>query len=181
MRGHYAYVKGRVTAMRGDVHRAIEFGHLEQAQGNLPAALETINKGSQVIHTKRVFSEAQDAVITAEIKLRLAQGDRLTVSRLTSSLEKRLSSGDPFRFENELVHITLARGYLAQKNLDECLELLSRLEGNAQTGGRTGRLIQILILKAIALHSFGEIWAGVGNFGEKSGLGRAGGIYPDFC
>jgi len=94
--------------------------------------------------------------VTAEIRLRLTQGDHLAVSRLTRSLEERLSSGDPFRFENELAHITLARAYLAQKNPEECFELLSRLAGNAQTGGRTGRLIQILILKALAMQKLGE-------------------------
>jgi LuxR family maltose regulon positive regulatory protein len=129
---------------------------IQQAQGNLPAALETIKKGSQVIQTRRVFSEAREAVVTAEIRLRLAQGDHLAVSRLTRSLEERLSSGDPFRFENELAHITLARAYLAQKNPEECFELLSRLAGNAQTGGRTGRLIQILILKALAMQKLGD-------------------------
>ncbi len=36
MRGHHAYVKGRVTAMRGDVQRAIEFGHI--ARENTPAS-----------------------------------------------------------------------------------------------------------------------------------------------
>jgi len=62
----------------------------------------------------------------------------------------------PLRFENELAHITLARVYIAQKKLDESTGLLDRLEANAQSGGRTGRLIKILILKALAMQKLGE-------------------------
>jgi LuxR family maltose regulon positive regulatory protein len=55
-----------------------------------------------------------------------------------------------------LAHITLARVYIAQKKLDESIGLLNRLEANAQSGGRTGRLIEILILKALAMQKLGE-------------------------
>ena len=95
-------------------------------------------------------------MVTAEVRLWLAQGNSLEVGRWSDSLEKDFSSGDPFRFENELAHITLARVYIAQKKLDESIGLLNRLEANAQSGGRTGRLIGILILKALAMQKLGE-------------------------
>jgi MalT-like TPR region len=61
--------------------------------------------------------------------------------------------------------MTLARVYTAHMKLDEAIRLLSRLEENTQLGGRTGRLIEILILKALAMQKLGEpaqalaIWA----------------------
>ena len=129
---------------------------IQQAQGNMAAALDTIEKGAQAIQTGGVFSEAREEVVTGEIRTRLAQGDSLSAGRWASSLEKELSLEDPFRFGNELAHITLARLYMVQRKLNECLELLSRLEANAQSGGRTGRVIEILILKALTMQKLGD-------------------------
>ena len=129
---------------------------IQQAQGNTAAALDTIEKGAQAIHTSGVFPEAREEVVTGEIRLRLPQGNSLATGLWASSLEKDLSLGDPFRFGNELAHITLARLYMIQRKLDECLGLLSRLEANAQSGGRTGRVIEILILKALTMQKLGE-------------------------
>jgi len=49
-----------------------------------------------------------------------------------------------------------ARVALAQKELDEAIELLNHLEINAQSGGRTGRLIEILALKALVMQKLGK-------------------------
>ena len=61
-----------------------------------------------------------------------------------------------FRFENELTRITLSRVYIAQKKPDETIRLLSRLEESAESGGRTGRLIEILLLEALAMQKIGD-------------------------
>jgi LuxR family transcriptional regulator, maltose regulon positive regulatory protein len=129
---------------------------IQQARGNLSAAQESIEKASQVIHASGVFSEARGAVAAAEIGLRLAQGNSLVVSRWSDTLEKDFRASESFRFDNELAYITLARVYIAQKKLDEAIGLLSRLEKNTQSGGRTGRLIEIMILQALAMQKFGE-------------------------
>jgi LuxR family maltose regulon positive regulatory protein len=134
----------------------ITLSRIELAQGNLAGAVETIEKGSQVIHTSGVFSEARDTVETAEIKLQLKQGKNQAVDLWVNSLEKSIESGNPLRFENELAHITLARVYIARKKWDESIGLLSRLETNAQSGGRMGRLIEILILEALAQQKLDE-------------------------
>jgi ATP/maltotriose-dependent transcriptional regulator MalT len=134
----------------------IILSRIHQAQGNPIAALEAIKKGIQLIRTCGVFSEAHDAVWTAQVKLWLTQDDSLAVSRWSASLEKGISSGDPLRFECELARITLARVYVAQKKPDEAIRLLSCLEESAAASGRTGRLIEILVLKALALRRLGE-------------------------
>lgn len=129
---------------------------LQQAQGNTAAAVETIEKGVQLLHTSGVFSEARQAVTTAEIKLRLAQGDHRIVGCWSALLERDLHTEASLRFENELAYITLARAYLVQNRLSEALELLSRLETGAQLGGRMGRMIEILNLQALALQELGR-------------------------
>jgi LuxR family maltose regulon positive regulatory protein len=129
---------------------------IQQALGNTAAAMETIEQASRVIRTSGVFAEARDAVATAGIRLQLAQGDSRAADRWTGALEKGLNSGDPLRFENELAHITLARVYRARKKQDKAIALLSRLEAKAQSGARTGRRIEILILKALVKQELGD-------------------------
>jgi LuxR family maltose regulon positive regulatory protein len=134
----------------------ITLSRIRQAQGNTTAVEGAIEKGIQLIRTCGVFSEARDAVRTAQVKLWLAQEDTLAVNRWSASLEKGISSGDPIRFECELARITLARVYIAQKKPEEAIRLLACLEESAAANGRTGRLLEILVLKALALHRLGE-------------------------
>lgn len=132
------------------------YSRIQQAQGNTAAAVETIEKGMQLLRTSGIFPEAREAVTTAEVRLWLTRGDTLAVRRWSDSFEKDISLGVPLRFGNELGHITLARVYIAQKRFHEAIGLLSRLESGAQSGGRTGRLIEILNLQALALQALSQ-------------------------
>ena len=134
----------------------ITLARIQLAQGNRTEAAGAIEKAAQLIQTCGVFSEARSAVEAAQVKLWLAQGDWLAVDRWAAALEKRFGSHDPFRFEDELTHITQARVFIAQNKPDEAIRLLSRLEESARSGGRLGRLIEILILKALALQEMGD-------------------------
>jgi LuxR family maltose regulon positive regulatory protein len=129
---------------------------IQLARANRSEAIETVEKAAQLIHTRGVFSEARHAAEIAQGKLWLAQGDLHEAKRWAATQEERLSSGDSFGFENELAHITLARVYIAQKKLDEAFGLLSHLEETARSAGRMGRVIEILLLQAIALRMKGD-------------------------
>ena len=98
-------------------------------------------KAAQLMQTCGVFSEARNAVEAAQVQMWLAQGDRSSVDRWVTTLEKRLGFHDSFRYEYELTHITQARVFIAQNKLDEANSLLSCLEEYAQSDGRQGRLI----------------------------------------
>jgi len=126
------------------------------AYGNWTEAVGAIEKAVQLIQTCSVFSEARSAIQTTQVKMWLVQGDWLAVDRWAATLENHFSSHDPFRFEDELTHITQARVFIAQKKLDEAIRLLSRLEENAQSDGRMGRLLEIMILKALAMQRMGN-------------------------
>ena len=129
---------------------------IQLAQGDAAGASGTIDKALQLVRSRGVFSEARDAVSAAEIRLRLAKGFSPEVPRWASAREQDLGTGGPVRFVSEWAHLTLARVYLAQSRLDECTALLSRLEADAASGGRNGRLIEILLLKALAFQKSGE-------------------------
>ena len=129
---------------------------IQRAQGNLLAAEKNIEKGSQVTHSSGVFSESRDAVIVAEVELNIKQENHLAISRWGHFIEERLSSDNPFRFENELIFTALARIRLAEGKLDSAMEILSQLHSNAELEGRGGRLIKIMILQAFALQNMGK-------------------------
>ena len=77
---------------------------------------------------------------------------------LSWARERGLSAADDLTYLREFEHITLARVLLArnaaehdQPTLDEATELLERLLRAAEEGDRTGSVIEILVLQALAL------------------------------
>jgi LuxR family maltose regulon positive regulatory protein len=86
----------------------------------------------------------------------LAQRNWTSIDHWMSTLEERFSLHDPFQYEDELTYITQVRVFLAQNKPGEAIHLLSCLEGYAQSSGRQGRLIEILLLKALALQALGD-------------------------
>ena len=71
--------------------------------------------------------------------------------------EQGLSVDDDLSYLREFEHITLARVLLAryqaeraQACIHEATRLLERLQAAAEEGGRTGRVIEILVLRALA-------------------------------
>lgn len=134
----------------------VTLARIQLALGNRADAAGAIEKAAQLIQTCGVFSEARSAVETAQVKMWLVQEDWSAIDRWVATLEKRFSSHDPFRYEDELTHITQARVFIAQNKPDEAIRLLSSLEESAQSGGRQGRLIEITIPKALALQETGD-------------------------
>lgn len=131
----------------------VSLARIQLAQGHQTEAAETIEKATQLIQTCGIFSEARGAVETARVKMWLIQGDWSAIDRWMVALDQRFGSHDPFRYEDELIHIMQARVFIAQNKLDEAIHLLSSLEESAQSSGRQGRLIEIMILKALAMQA----------------------------
>jgi LuxR family maltose regulon positive regulatory protein len=134
----------------------ITLARIHLAQANRSDALEAVEKAIQIIQTSGVFSEARHAVEITQVKLWLAQGDLQAANRWAASQEERLSSDDPFRFENELAHITRVRVLIAQNKPNEAIGLLSHLEETARSAGRMGRVIEILLLEALAMQEMSD-------------------------
>jgi LuxR family maltose regulon positive regulatory protein len=128
--------------------------HLNQA--NTDDAIEALDKAKQIIQTSGLFPEAPHAVELAQVKLWLAQGDVQAVTRWAVILEQRFGSNDPFKFEDEVIHIAQARVLIALHKLDEAVSLLSRLEEIARSAQRMGRVIEILLLEALAMQQKGN-------------------------
>jgi len=67
-----------------------------------------------------------------------------------------LGPHDSYQYEDELIHITQARVFMAQNRHDQALKVLSHLEETARSSGRVGRLIEIMLLKALVLQAAGD-------------------------
>lgn len=134
----------------------ITLARIRLAQANRSEASEAVEKAIQIIRTYGVFCEARKAAEITQVKLWLLQGDLQAAHRWVSSQEERLCSDHRFGFDNELTHITRVRVLLAQNNHGEALDLLSHLEETARAAGRMGRVIEILLLQALALREIGD-------------------------
>jgi LuxR family maltose regulon positive regulatory protein len=83
--------------------------------------------------------------------------------------EQGLSVDDDLSYLREFEHITLARLLLArdksvgaERSAHEAARLLERLLLAAEAGGRTGRVIEILVLRSLAHQALGDIPAALG-------------------
>ncbi len=124
---------------------------VQQAESDLSGALETMDDASRLVEANGVFSESRTVANSIRANLLLKQG-----SSTSKTIEYDPESSDTLDFENELVSITKAKYLLSHDEVHRCLDLLARLEGNAETNKRKGRLVQIYILKALAMKQAGD-------------------------
>jgi LuxR family transcriptional regulator, maltose regulon positive regulatory protein len=136
----------------------ITLARIRLAQGNKGDGQAAVEKAIELVQTTGVFSEARHAVEIAQVKLWLAQDDLQAASRWAASQEKHVRSDDPlrFEFENELTRIAQGRVLIAQNKPGEAIGLLSHLEEAARSAGRMGRVIEILLLEALAMRRIGD-------------------------
>ena len=81
-----------------------------------------------------------------------------------------LSADDEPSYLREFEHVTLARALLArysaerdERSLHEVTALLERLGQAAEDGGRTGSLIDVLVVQALAQQALGDVSAAQGS------------------
>ncbi|MFN2292765.1 MAG: LuxR C-terminal-related transcriptional regulator [Anaerolineae bacterium] len=134
----------------------VTLARIHLALANTEDAAEAVRSASQVIQTHGVFSEARNALEMGQVKLWLTRGNLQAIDRWTRSQTERFSSADRCPFEDELACITQARAHIALNQPREALASLSSLEEMARSAGRMGRVIEILLLRALALQDMGN-------------------------
>ena len=129
---------------------------LKEAQGDLDGALALLDQAERM-HIRSPLPNVRP-VAALKARVWLKQG------RLAKALEwarlQGLSVDEDMRYTREFEHITFARVLIAagksdrqSGSIDEAARLLERLLQAAQTGGRLGSAIQILLLQALAFHA----------------------------
>ena len=125
---------------------------LRQSDGDFEGALELLDEAEQRYTSD--FSPAVRPIAALKARLWLAQG---RVDEAAAWARRRsLSSDDELSYLREYEHLTLARvlaahGRLTRNDrlLSEALSLLERLLQAAETGGRSGAVIECLMLQAL--------------------------------
>jgi LuxR family maltose regulon positive regulatory protein len=147
---------GEHTGLPQNRHRMrIAMARVRVAEGDIDSALGLLDEAERLYTPD--FSPHVRPISAIRTRVLIAQGSVGEAVRLVQ--EQGLSADDDLSYLREFEHITLARVLLAQcaaepeeGTLDEAIDLLDRLRVAAEEGHRTGSLIEILVLQALALH-----------------------------
>jgi LuxR family maltose regulon positive regulatory protein len=138
----------------------VAMARIQMAQGDLDGALAQLREAERLY--LRDFFPAVHPVATLVTQVWVKQGR--VGEALDWTRERSLSAHDDLTYLREAEHITLARVLLAEYEkgravpaIHEAMELLDRLLQAAEAGGRTGSVIEILVLLALAHQAQGNI------------------------
>ena len=138
----------------------VAMARLRTAEGDLGGALDLLDEAERQYVSD--FLPIVRPIAALKARVWVAQG------RLDEALgwarEQGLSAGDDLSYLREFEHVTFARVLLARSTQDrvdgsvrEAVELLERLLHAAEEGSRTGSVISILVLLALAHQVSGDI------------------------
>ncbi len=162
----FAYVPPLATGL-------VTLAWIRQASGDPGGALAAIAEARQASPGP---AGPLNPVPAQRARLLLAQGDVATAARWTQ--ENGLSEDDEPDYPSEQEHLVLARVLLAQARPGPALALLDRLGAAAATQDRTGSLIEIGALRALALAASGDADRAVDTLAGVLDAGLPAGLCP---
>jgi LuxR family maltose regulon positive regulatory protein len=138
----------------------VAMARVREAEGDLGGALDLLNEAER-LYVGDFFPNVRP-VPALRARVRVAQGE--LGEALGWVRERDLSIADDLSYLREFEHITLARVLLAryaaeraERPLQEAARLLQRLLRAAEEGQRTGSVIEILVLQALACQARDDI------------------------
>jgi LuxR family maltose regulon positive regulatory protein len=131
----------------------VAMARIRQAEGDLSGALDLLSEAER-LYVGDFFPNVRPVpALTARV--RVAQGE--WGEALGWARERGLTAAADLSYLREFEHITLARVLLAEyaaeraeRSIQEAIRLLGRLLRAAEEGQRTGSIIEILVLQALA-------------------------------
>jgi LuxR family maltose regulon positive regulatory protein len=137
----------------------VAMARLREAEGNLVEAVDLLDEAERVYVGD--FSPNVRPVAAVRARTWILQGR--TEEALAWARDHGLSVGDDLSYLREYEHVTLARALLSryetvrvERTLGQATELLDRLHHAADTGHRTGTVIELLVLQALAARMRGD-------------------------
>jgi LuxR family transcriptional regulator, maltose regulon positive regulatory protein len=138
----------------------VAMARIREAEGDLSGALDLLNEAER-LYVGDFFPNVRP-VPALRARVRVAQGE--LGEALGWAGERGLSVADDLSYLREFEHITLARVLLAryaaeraERSIHEATRLLERLLQAAEEGMRSGSVIEILVLQALAHQARGDI------------------------
>jgi LuxR family maltose regulon positive regulatory protein len=162
----------------------VAMARVREAEGDLDAALALLDEAER-LYVSDFFPNVRP-VPALRARVLIAQG-RLGEARGWAR-EQGLSADDDLSYLREFEHITLARmllgrqaGERAERSVHEAARLLERLLLSAEAGGRTGRVIEILVLRALAHQALGDTQAALASLDRAVTLAEPEGYLRVFA
>jgi LuxR family maltose regulon positive regulatory protein len=143
---------GNLNAICGGLS---ERAHVRIARGDLEGAGADLQEEERLTQGFTPYVEVSSLFLASQVRYYLAKE---AISEAAHLVEKYgLHSNDGLSFGREHDHIVLSRVLIAQGRFVEADGLLLRLADAARAGGRFRRLIEIMILRAVALQHLGQL------------------------
>jgi LuxR family maltose regulon positive regulatory protein len=134
----------------------VALARIREAQGDLDGAIDLLDE-AQRVYASDFFPNVRP-IAALKARVWVAQGS--LNKALDWARDRRLSVADNLSYLHEFEHTTLARILLAVQQVSpadssatDALNFLARLADAAEQGARTGSLIEILALQALAHHA----------------------------
>ncbi len=129
----------------------VAMAQLMQIHGELDDAVKLLDEAERVY----VSDLAPNVRPVAAYRARALLAQARIAEVVAWAREQKLSADEELSYLREFEHITFARLLLGQE-APEALSLLNRLREAAEAGGRTGNLIEILVLQSLAHQAGGD-------------------------
>jgi len=143
---------------------------IRQAQGDHAGALEAIGQAERVEPSPRVVA-LLNPVPAWRARLLLAHGEVAEAARWANQ-RGLIPAGEDEEpsYPREVESLVAARVLLADQQPDRALRLLERLHAQAAAQKRTGSLVEVAALRALALDALGDRAAGLAVLAEALAL-----------
>jgi LuxR family transcriptional regulator, maltose regulon positive regulatory protein len=146
---------------------------VRQAQGDDAGALEAIDQADRAMPGSGVFEARVSPLPALRARLLLAQG---RIAEAAGWARQRgLGDEDPLSYQSEREYLVFAQVLLATGAAHRARRMLERLHAAAAAQDRTGSLIEILALQALALRACGDEDAALATLASALALGWAEG------
>jgi LuxR family maltose regulon positive regulatory protein len=126
---------------------------IQHGQGDQASARQTMAEAEQVLPDPRLV-ELFNPAPTQAARLALVQGRTADTARWVG--DRRLEVEDALSYPREREYLVLARLLVAEQTADRALALLERLHAAAAGQQRTGSVIEVRVVQALALHASGD-------------------------
>jgi LuxR family maltose regulon positive regulatory protein len=127
----------------------VQKSRLLQAKGELEASLKAY------LNLEQIFKRREFTLMARHVSIRLAIGDLAGASNLVPTLLEILGESSYAQrlplIAAESFKLSLARIYIAQGELDKANQLLDEIQTTVEPGKRFGRLMEVYLLRALAL------------------------------
>lgn len=148
------------------------------ARGNLTRAFESLRNAEEFAGGHEVTPWTEMRIEAFHVRLSLAQGDFDAVDRWVR--EHPFDLREDLAYGRQAEYVTKARILLAQQRPEAALDIFDRLLDQFGERGQTGRTIEFLLLKALALAAMGETNSALSPLGRALAMGEPEGYLRIF-